>query len=250
MSDIFHSSKYMISRAKHHFSDFERQITRFIKSNAYSVVVDNDTDASQKVQKLKLIKPLPVALPAIAADTVNNLRSALDQAVFAITQATGVKETYFPFSKDAAHFQNTVKGRCKDLPQEITDLIVAFKPYKGGNDLLWALNELSNANKHAFIRPTAVAVGGMYVDNLTITSSNSIAVNMPRWDRAKNEMELFRQSIDGTAEYDIQISTYVAVCDIDFIDGKPAEAVLREFIRIVEDIVMKIEAESSRLGIG
>jgi hypothetical protein len=248
MSDIFHSSKYMIARAKHHLSDFERQLDEFFKTNPYESVVDIDTNTSEKVQKLKLVKPLPAVLPAIAADTVNNLRSALDQAIFAISSTIGVKKTYFPFAKDGAHFQNAVKGRCKDLPQEITDLICTFKPYKGGNNLLWALNELSNTNKHAIICPTAMVAGERHIKYMKI--SGNIACEPPVWDRLKNEMELFRQSLDSVVEFNFDLTLYVAVCNVEFVDGQEAQVVLNEFVRIVEDVITALEAESNRLGIG
>jgi hypothetical protein len=63
-------------------------------------------------------------------------------------------------------------------------------------------------------------------------------------------MELFRQSINGNASYNFKVTTYIAICDVEFVDGAPAPAILDQFIRIVEDIVMAIEAESDRLGIG
>jgi hypothetical protein len=39
--------------------------------------------------------------------------------------------------------RNNAKGGCKDLPAEITMLFEGFKPYKGGNNALRALNEIA-----------------------------------------------------------------------------------------------------------
>jgi len=38
--------------------------------------------------------------------------------------------------------------------------MISFKPYKEGIDLLWALNELCNSQKHEIIIPFALDVGG------------------------------------------------------------------------------------------
>lgn len=247
MSDIFHSSKYSISRAKHHISDFERQSIEFFKTNPYSFVVDVDVDTSEQIHKVKLIKPMPVALPAIASDAVTNLRSALDQAIYGITSALGVNSTYFPIAKDAFHFENGVNGRCKELPKEIVALIRSFKAYKGGNDLLWALNEVCNTNKHAIICPVALTTS-----NVTFSSGvfyGGIKVRAPIWDRTKNEMELFRQPKGGTSNTNIEVTTFIAMRDVEFVDGQPADAVLKEFVRIVEGIVMAIEFETIRIGL-
>jgi len=39
------------------------------------------------------------------------------------------------------------------------------------------------------------------------------------------------------------------MCDIEFVDRQPADAVLNAFVRIVEGIVMAIEAEANRIGL-
>jgi len=37
-------------------------------------------------------------------------------------------------------------GRAKDLPKEIHSLFCGFQPYRGGDDVLWALNEVCVAD--------------------------------------------------------------------------------------------------------
>ena len=247
MSVDFSSSKYSIDRAKQHLVDFERQIIEFVKTEPYILTVDVDSETSEKVHKIKLIKPMPHALPGIAADAVNNLRSALDQAIFAVTSAIGANRTYFPFSNNSGNFVHTVNGRCKELPQEITTLISAFKPYKGGNDMLWAINELSNTNKHAIVASTATTVGGITISEGVF--SGGLFMRAPVWDRSKNEAELFRQPFNGTAKFDIQIATFIVICDVDFLQGRPALEVFNEFVSVVESIIRALEAECARLGI-
>jgi len=244
MSDIFHSSKYVIERAKHHITDFERQVKEFIEINPYSVIAEIDPDTSYEVHKIKLVKPMPVHLPGIAFDTVNNLRSALDQAVFALNFGKGGRFAAFPFASDATHFESAVKGRCKNLPKEIVDLIRTFQPYKGGNDLLWALNEVCNTDKHAIICPVAFASTSISING---TIGSGFLMPARAWDRAKNEMELFRQHQGGVTDADFKITYFIAMQDVEFIHGKPANTVLRAFMRVVEGIVLALEAEARRL---
>jgi hypothetical protein len=244
MSDPFHSSKYSIARAKNHIRDLERQMHEFIESQPYTEVVEIDAQRVEQVHKIKLVKPMPIALQGIAADAVNNLRNALDQAIYAITPR---KNAFFPIAPDAPHFENAVKGRCKHLPQEIIDLLRGFKPYKGGNSLLWALNELSNTNKHAIIRPVAIASGGIEYWNMVVNDGASVMP--PVWDRAKNEMELIRLRPGGKFDANFHFISHIAISDVEFVDGQPADAVLNEFVRIVEGVVMAIEAEARRIGL-
>lgn len=248
MSDLFHSSKYSIARAEQHIPDFERQVVEFFKTDLYAKVVETDPDTGHEVHKLKLIKPLPVALEGIAVDAVNNLRSSLDQVMYALRPSTGGRFAYFPFANEATNFGNAVNGRCKHLPQEIRDLIRAFKPYKGGDNLLWALNELCNTNKHGIICAAAIAGNTLNVSRATFHGGGPI-FRAPVWDRAKNEMELFRRNPGGTYEANFSVTTFVMISGIELVDGQPAIAVFHNFARIVERIVMAIEAEARRLGL-
>ncbi|HZH92367.1 MAG TPA: hypothetical protein VEX70_17355 [Pyrinomonadaceae bacterium] len=248
MSDPFHSSKYSIERAKHHISDFNQQVAEFFTSNPYGRIVEIDQNTSEEVHKLKFTKPMPVVLQGIAVDAVNNLRSALDQAAYAviILSHEDTRFASFPFADSKTQFENMVKGRCKGMPKEIVDLIRRIRPYKGGNNFLWALNKICNTNKHAIICPVALMSGVRYKH---ATFTRGVIIRPPSWDRAKNEMELFRQPQGGRAEVDFNIATYIAILDVEFVDGKPAIAVLNEFVRIVEGSVKLIEAETYKLGL-
>jgi hypothetical protein len=244
MSVSFDSSKYCISRAKHHLTDLEGQIDQFFSTNPYTHVVDYDPNTRENVHKIKLTKPMPVSLSGIMFDGVNNLRSALDQAIFALGRG---EFRAFPFADNSINFEKAVKGRCKDLPDEIADLVRTFKAYKGGNDLLWALNQLCNSNKHAIITPVAIARGDTTLSIIEFRGPGSLS--RPVWDRAKNEMEIARLEHGGTFHMNLQVDGFIAIRDVEIVDGEPAPALLNEFIRIVEGIVMAIEAEARRIGL-
>lgn len=244
MSDIFHSSKSCINRAKYHLYDFNRQLNSFMNTNPCVSFIETDPNTAEEIHKIKLTKPLPTVLSNIAFDAAINLRCALDQCIFALSFGKGGRFAAFPFASDASHFEDAVKGRCKHLPVEIANLIRTFKAYKGGNDLLFALNELANTSKHAIICPV-----GLTNSNITYEGMSNISITFPFWDRTKNEMELFRMPKGNTTEININFSLTVEIGDIEFVEGKPAVAVLDQLIRVVEGIVMAIEAEAKRLGL-
>jgi hypothetical protein len=82
---------------------------------------------------------------------------------------------------------NNLAGGSKDLPTEIRALFCEFKPYKGGNNTLWGLNELCNTPKHKMLYPVAIGSG-----NITVNASYSLnadAIKEPVWDREKNEIK-------------------------------------------------------------
>jgi len=250
MSDPFHSSKYSLARAKQHISDLERQVSEFIKTKPYTFVVEIDPNTSEEVHKVKLTKPVPVALPGIALDAANNLRSALDQAIYAvILLATGkkVKNAFFPVARTEADFENAVRGRLKELPKEIVDLIRALKPYKGGNIPLWVLNVFCNTNKHAAIAPVIITRGGRM--RARGVAAPGFTMPFPVWDGTKNEMELFRQPVGSASNVEIEITYHVAVSDVELMENAPIGLVFDKFLSVVEGIVMALEAEAQRLGL-
>jgi len=246
-ADPFHSSKRSIERANYHLNDLKRQSTEFFKTEPYETLVECEPDTGEHTYKVKLVKPMPPSLETIAADAVNNLRSALDQACYAFRTTKG-RYTYFPFSDSATNFEPTLKGRCKTFPQEIIDLIRRLKPYKGGDDLLWALNELCNTNKHGVLAPIAVCTSLVNFRNIEIKETGGFQLFAPRWDRTKNEMVFFRCVEGSTVEANIDFATHIVICDVLIVDGQPIEAVLHALINKVHGIVMAIEAEARRIG--
>lgn len=258
MSDPFHASKRGIARAKHHFSDLERQVVAFLKDedDPYRGVTEIDPNTGDEVHKFKLTRPLPAEWPDVIFDIVSSLRSALDRAGYTVAVAAGKsgKNAKFPFGDDVVQLENNIKrGGCKDLPDEILDLMRSFKPYKGGNDALWALNKLCNTNKHAFIT-TIITSGISYRSDgkLDFTKAGGrrfMFASFPEWDREKNEVELFRCPPGTATEMKFRISGYIGFGEIESLEGKHIGATLDEFIRIVEGIVMAIEAEARRIGL-
>ena len=239
--DPFYSSKYSVERAKHHVNDLKLQIAEFFKTTPYTRVCETNADRTQNIHKFKLIKPMPVHLSGIARDAVFSLRSALDQAMYAMTG----KFLYFPFRNSKSEFKDAMKDVRKSVPKEIANLVSGFKPYKGGDDLLWALNKMNNPNKHGIIRPVAFALLVAQFER----DDGVPAPRIPAWDRTKNEMEFILSVPSAPVEPKFEIATWVAICDVEVVDGQPVDAVLNNLTSKVEGIVMALEAEAKRIGL-
>src|SRR5205085_4950693 len=123
--------------------------------DGYAIVTERDADGTYDLIKFKLRKAFPLTIRGHASDAANNLRSALDKTICTIFDLKGLPtyRTYFPIGRDSNNFEKTLNGWRGQLPQEISDLIRGLKPYKGGNNTLWALNALSGTNKHGILRP-------------------------------------------------------------------------------------------------
>lgn len=250
MSEPFDSSRQKFARAEEHFIDLQKKINEFIWSYPYERVIEPHPDDPKKlVHKFRLNKPLPPAIANIAADLAGNLRNALDNAAYDIAIASGLtnpKFTSFPFAGSVEQMANSL-GRSKDLPKEIQSLFCGFQPYLGGDDLLWALNEICVADKHKMVIPIGA---GAFRTAASVHVTGWFSMPDPHvWNRAKNEMEVVTILEGSTFEYDFDFRTFVAFNEIGVIDGKPVFSVLHEIGSKVHRILIGMEAEARRLKI-
>lgn len=97
--DPFYSPKRRIARAKKHIRDLEGEIKAFLDSKPYARVIEPDAEGTGELHKIKFTKALSECLSDTAVDAVDNLRSALDQAGYAVAVASGrpnAKSSYSP----------------------------------------------------------------------------------------------------------------------------------------------------------
>jgi hypothetical protein len=255
MSDPFASSRRKIAWAKKNFAQLDVMVGEFVQQEGmYALFAEPDPHNSQHaVHKMRLIKQIPDGLSELAGNIVDDLRAALDHALFGVARigkpatAAHLLNAYFPFAGDPAQFENNMKGRCKDVPKELYPLLRSYQPYKGGSELLFALNEVCCANKHGILLPVGTA---------TITTETSIEGEgfwsmpaYPAWDSAKQEMELFTAGPQPKLKAKIGIAFYVAFGEVESAAGKNALETIDLFVNMVETMVNEIERESRRLGI-
>jgi hypothetical protein len=247
----FESSRRKIARAKHHIADLKERVKRFGDEHPYEEFRRKDMERMVIVIGARLAKPFPEVFDDIASDAVQNLRAALDHACYAMAVAyrnpSVPREAYFPFSGSEASFEANMNGRCRDIPEQIHPLFRRLKPYKGGDDLLYALNEITIRNEHTVL--TTMGSGGL-VQFAQFESSRDVhIIEPPVWDSTKHEIEIAIIQPDTHFKYHIKCGFSVTFSDIDAIRGQEALGVLNEFVHKVENIVLAIEAMGIQLGI-
>jgi hypothetical protein len=240
----------MIDHAKRRIEEFKGEAKPFLDSVPYAGVMETNADDTEATFKFRLAKPMPKALSGIAFDAANSLRSALDQAGHACAVASGKsgRKAGFPFGDDQEEAESRIFGPSKNIPKEIFDFMISLKPYKGGNDLLWALNKLANTNKHALIVPTAIAMGS----GTASLKSSHFPIEFsgpPVWDRSKNEFVVLRVPRKSKLEYYLQLQTFIAFDEFEGIGGQQVIGVLNAMASVVESSIAGIEAEARHIGL-
>lgn len=252
MFDLFASPKRRITRANTHISNLETGFNAFVNDKPYAVVTEEDAEENTVV-KIKLTKPLPDEWTDLTFDAAEALRSALDQAAFATAMAAGrlnPKSAYFPVANDAAGLETGIRGRCKDVPPEIVALFRSFKPYKGGDNAIWALNKICNGSKHRLIVPIGTGFTNLSLGPMAlIAGPNDSGARMltPRWDGEKDEMVMFIVGPESKVDYNFTLSFCIAFGDVEAVKGVEVFSTLKTMSARVERVVLAIEAETKRI---
>ena len=251
MDDPFRSSLSSIEYAKGRITEFEVQLRAFFDTNPYVALVEPNADRTKDLYKIKLVKPIPFVLPHIAFNIINTLRSALDHAGYACAIGSGIPDNgrikaAFPFRDDPREFNGARTGTSKHIPKEIFNLMLSFKPYKGGDDLLWALNKLCNTNKHEALVPHVLTLGNMHVKKLTFSGPGALAI--PRWDSRKHEMVWLTTPHGSAADMNVDFTGFITFKDIKGMPVVPADVAMGKFASITDTIIAAIRAEYLRLG--
>lgn len=179
------------------------------------------------------------------------LRDALDKmtVALAIKNGRGTSGVGFPWGgmdKTTGTPQPFPGTRHRHLEKKLTpdqwSLILAQKPHPGGNDTLWAINQIANNHKHwenlvetrAHLLNSKFTLGGTgYIDKL---------ISNPSWPDGitrKNDTEhaIFAVSPNNTLPADGELSIYLVFGEIQPISGKVILPTLKEQVGLTKIIV-------------
>lgn len=255
MADLFSSARLRIEGARDHIRDLEARAEAYGKTNPYATVIEKDLEDGilYDVHKIKVVTPIPEKIGLICAKAIEDLRSALDHTAYAaatLSNAPNLGRIYFPFGSSATYFDDAVRDNCKGIHDEIVALFRSFQPYKGGDDLLWAINPLRTCSEHRMIRPVGHGKNNAWVRRLHIIKAKNFTMTASRpWDGDKDEVEIFRVVPDDQFSYDVTVFIFIAFGDVEIVSGQPVVTVLNTLASKVEGIVSATEALAKQLGL-
>jgi hypothetical protein len=158
------SASFKLARAYAHLDSIEREIRRFGEQEPYGLRHEVNPDRTQVTTYLTVLREPPPVLALLIGDCVQNLRGALDHTVFQLPRAAGTparwqQTSQFPIADDATRFQNA-RPQYAGITAGALAVLEQSQPYFGGKSPhghpLVHLRELSNADKHRLITPTAL----------------------------------------------------------------------------------------------
>jgi hypothetical protein len=145
-------------RAKAHIDELKSAIATFEADNPYKVTACEEPERDAVRYKIEITHP-HVWLFLIAADALQCLRTALDQAIWSLARLTceDPGRTQFPVFKDRPTSKNDFarwEQQTSGVPPKAVEFIETLQPYNRPEGApitsspLWLLHEMNRIDKH------------------------------------------------------------------------------------------------------
>jgi hypothetical protein len=155
-----------------HIARLGTLVDDWLETDAYTVSREVDPETGYTVRRAKIKSPPPDRISIVAGDAVQNLRTALDHAVFTMASRTGLVDRatesrlMFPIAGNEnskgepadgeAIFHNLLAPGCLDgVPDRARDFIQQEQPYHWNDPpngyqyhWLWTVHNLNRIDKH------------------------------------------------------------------------------------------------------
>jgi hypothetical protein len=248
----FDSPFLLLNRARENREELNTRAKAFFDNHTYTQFTDRDPNTGRYSRKVKLSAELPPNLWPVAADAINNLRGALDQGVCAtvtvLTPAANLDQVYFVFGDSRSHFEKSIARMAPKIHPRVLGVMGFFEPYKGGNERLWAIKNLTNSNKHRSLVGFGASVDNIDVNTLELPGPGPIL--RPYWDPAKNEIVISNMVDKVEPRYDLNVAFHIAFGDIEGLRGKPVIQDIDYLSVIVKTFLVGMESDTKRILAG
>ena len=167
-ADPFAKPQKLLDWAHGSHNSFKGAWEGFILNAEHRLVAEENLEGGYVAQKVVISGDLPSAVEEHATVSLNHLRNAYDQMLFAACRAIGrpIRDGHYPWTmnpKDLEHRLFNKKTGKETIPREFWDLIRRQKPYpasdtyEGGDSLVRAVAALANTKHTIGLEMTAVA---------------------------------------------------------------------------------------------
>jgi hypothetical protein len=251
-----------VERAREHIRQLEFELGTFLKGNPYEVGTKRDPATRRLIYYVIGVEEVPERISLIAADVLQNLSSALDHLAYALLLVgTGgqpgnqAKRVFFPIEDDATKYAAESPRKLKGMSPNAITAIDGLKPYKGGNDQLWQMNQLNRIGKHRFIVMAgsefrSIDLGGhMFRNMLKSMTDPEMKAGLEKMDiqaffrssetgfPLQKGYELFSDLPDAEVDNALQFRFQVAFKEPGVIEGGALVETLQNMVQTVDKIL-------------
>jgi hypothetical protein len=257
-TDQFESAKLWITQAQGDLARFESTQAQAVGAAQFQSA--SYVSGDKKYWVVRSREQPPQTLRTEAANILNALRSALDQATWKASVLLGADEgtpIYFPFAGNKTAFDNLFKEKgaaTRTIPSELHPFLQSLqsypreRDYEGGNSLLYALSKLTNPNKHKTTNHVLIRFGGNVIaDEFHCIGHCYESCLPPRPDLSTGDIVIAITKPSANFRYKFRVQPRLAFAEVPIVGGAPILAVLIKLTGVAQRIVLGIEAETDRL---
>ena len=249
-------------RAHEHIEQLDVEIKRFLQDNPYGIRLDVKSEPGYAVAKaFKRLEP-PEHLSSLIGDAVQNLRSSLDQLVYALSRdASGnvVPGTEFPvFTSEDDFDRREKKGipargsgiyKMRALGSAEQDIVRRVQPYHRGDDAtldrLWILHDTAVIHRHRHLHLTGAIIGQIGLGIIAMDNVNLHLIHQ-RGGAFDDGQEVARYLLTVVGPNPRLNAHFNSAMDVAFspagpFGGKIVVRALSELSDMVEDLIAELE---------
>jgi hypothetical protein len=248
----FAGPKLKVKRAKRHISDLNAEIGAFLKRDPYRIVLENNAETRKLGWIVRITEELSDQIPLIVGDAIHNLRTALDLLACDLVRLNGgnIKKVDFPFASEGDSLNKRIKERkIHRAGPDIVQIIKCLKPYKGGDNALWAIHDLDITDKHQLILPV-VFLGG--IPDVKTTFQSEIAITFQDYFICPvhdgTQINVIAASPDMQVGEKLKARFDVTFGDIDIFKSQSIVPTLIQLAELVEGIIDRFERHVGSRG--
>jgi hypothetical protein len=225
-----------------HLEGFQQRLKAWIDGPPYSLIEEPHPEIGKKSIKLRIDSRLPLTFNAEVGAIINTIRTSLDLLASALAQRNGKKpsaDSHFPIYPTVYDFIDplNVAKRKQWLSDSARSIIENLKPYRGGNDRLFALHHFDVIRKHE--RLLAVRFGPTSIS--ASPRAHAEGLRFPSlWAGFDNDTVIAWTNLNGTYG-EIQMAMDVKFHEGDLVVNEPVGQALRDFWRMATMIIEMFE---------
>src|SRR5258708_22420551 len=150
------SVKWKLIRAQEHLDALQTETQRYYQSNPAKVVRQAEGSPDEFIGEIVWDGPIPMSIPLVIVDFIQNLRSSLDYLVWELVltaKNTPTHNNMFPICTTPEAFDaQLARHRLDGIPADAVTEIRTLQPYHDGQDVkgnvLAMIDDFCNINKH------------------------------------------------------------------------------------------------------
>jgi hypothetical protein len=246
----FHSPRLLLADGRDEIHRLNMAVRDFLDRTAHFHAPRFDLEKRVYVHKVQFEEALPPYFAVSVRKIASPLRSALDHAVNASKASLGSAKlnAAFPFGDTPAEFERDVTRKCCGVAPGVISIVRDFKPHKGGNNDLWALNKLRNVKEHRLLVAPALAGGMRFL--FKISGKKVFVLDTGRaigacWDNLNKTLTF--QTLPTFEHIEKQLVFFLTFGDVEGIAGEHLIPKLQAFAAAVENCIDRIEEGTGRL---